>query len=147
MFDTSALMNDLRKRVELNRQLGRYPVGLEEQLEADFRAIMEVVHGTEDFDGFRSVELEAIKTELIALKSSFSSARTRKSGFPIEGQILAVIERCVTIVESAHKEIKQIREEDTRVLRKMNSYVMDRLGMIDVLAQAVVELERKLADK
>lgn len=140
-------MGDLRKRVELNRQLGRYPVGLEEQLEADFKAIMEVVHGTEDFDGFRSGELEALKTELIALKSSISGEKTRKSALLHEGQLLALIERCVSIVEAAHKEIKQIREEDTRVLRKMNSYVMDRLVMIDVLAQAVVELERKVADK
>ena len=140
-------MSDLRKRVELNRQLGRYPVGLEEQLEADFRAIMEVVHGTDDLDGFRSGELEALKTELYELKSAISDGVRRKAELPHESQLLSLVERCVAVIEAAHKEIKQIREEDTRVLRKMNSFVLDRLVMIDVLAQAVVELERKLADK
>ena len=147
MFDTSALMSDLRKRVELNRQLGLYPVGLEEQLEADFKAIMEVVHGTEDFEGFRSGELDALKADIETLKVSISVGQSRKSRVLSENQLLGIIERCIAVIEASHKEIKQIREEDTRVLRKMNSFVLDRLVMIDVLAQAVIELERKLADK
>jgi hypothetical protein len=42
-----SIQEELQRRVLENRQLGKYPVGLEEQLEADFKAIMEVVHGRE----------------------------------------------------------------------------------------------------
>ena len=147
MSSGESIQEELLRRVEENRQLGRYPVGLEEQLEADFRAIMEVVHGTDDLDGFRIGELSALKIDLESLKTEISSKVTRKMNEHHWGLMIHVLERTISVVESVHKEVAQIREEDSRVLRKMNSFVLDRLVMIDVLAQAVVELERKIAEK
>jgi len=147
MFDTSALITDLLKRVDKNRQLGRYPVGLEEQLEADFRAIMEVVHGTDDLDGFRSGELTSLKADLESLRAGISHKRARIADEHQWEKVIQVLDRTLTIVESVHKEITQIREEDSRVLRKMNSFILDRLVVIDVLAQAIVDLERKISEK
>lgn len=143
----NSVQEELQRRVAENRQLGRYPLGLEEQLEADFKAIMEVVHGSEDFEGFRTGELASLRDDLKTLKESLSTMRSRKPRAQIEDQLIELMERCVLVIETAHKEIAQIREEDTRVLRKMNSFILDRLVMVDVLAQAVVELERKLNDK
>jgi hypothetical protein len=44
-------------------------------------------------------------------------------------------------------EVRKIREEDTRILRKINHTILDRLVMVDVLAQAVVDLERRFEEK
>ena len=44
MVDLNAVISDLKKRVERGRAEGRYPPGLEQQLDAEFAAILEVVH-------------------------------------------------------------------------------------------------------
>jgi hypothetical protein len=48
MMNNDVVLRELAKRVELRRQEGRYPLGLEQQLSAEFDAILSVVHRGDD---------------------------------------------------------------------------------------------------
>jgi hypothetical protein len=52
-----------------------------------------------------------------------------------------LIEEALILVE---KQLTQQRETDSRVMKQLEHAVMDRILMVDVLAEAVLELERKV---
>lgn len=137
--DPKDVLDELRRRVGENRQLGRYPVGLEEQLEADFKAIMDVVHGRQgsvpDWGGI----LHQLESQLEGMRSAGKKADPRDT--------LELLDGMIAVVRGVHDEVQMIREEDSRVLRKLNHLIMDRLVMVDVLAQAVVEIETTLRNQ
>lgn len=137
--DPNEVLGELRRRVNENRELGRYPLGLEEQLEADFKAILEVVHGRQGSVPDWESSLSQLEKQLTEIKSS-----VKKSD---PGELLRLLDGILAMVRGINDEVRMIREEDTRVLRKLNHFVMDRLVMVDVLAQAVVEIEAKLRNQ
>lgn len=160
MIPDNSIQEELQRRVAEYRQLGKYPVGLEEQLEADFKAIMEVVHGREGqlFIGEPEVEhlgqmITALHDRIDLMRNSSQVSRLSKKDAGA-GELVDLAEltcealgKCMILVQSMEAEIRKIREEDTRVLRKLNHTILDRLVMVDVLAHAVVEIERRLSEK
>lgn len=160
MNPENSIQEELQRRVAENRQLGKYPLGLEQQLEADFKSIMEVVHGREGQLFIGEPEVEHLGQMIEVLQDRISSLREDRRVKKLSKKDLGAsalidlaeltseaLEKCMVLVQSMEAEIRKIREEDTRVLRKINHTVLDRLVMVDVLAQAVVDLERQLSEK
>lgn len=138
--DMHEVLAELRERVAKNREVGLYPLGLEQQLEADFKSIMEVVHG-------RQGAMFDVSNRLDALDNLVENFRNEDGEALSEQRSAVILGEVVQLLRSLHEEIVTIREEDTRVLRKMNHMIMNRLVMVDVLAQAIVEIESKLRNQ
>ena len=160
MIPENSIQEELQRRVAENRQLGKYPIGLEEQLEADFKAIMEVVHGREGqlFIGEPEVKhlgqmIEALQDRIDELRRDNQISKSLKKDVGASALVdlaeltCEALGKCMVLVQSMEAEVRKIREEDTRVLRKLNHTILDRLVMVDVLAHAVVEIERRLSEK
>ena len=152
MVNNEVVLKELAKRVELRRQEGRYPIGLEQQLSAEFDAILSVVHRgddtiseirritrklSEDLGGSNS----GLDTQSRVPGITFVHKLIRKLSLRHSRRALQLIEEVVVLVE---KQLTQQRETDSRVMKQLEHAVMDRILMVDVLAEAVLELERKV---
>ena len=152
MVNNEAVLKELAKRVELRRQEGRYPIGLEQQLSAEFEAILSVVHRgddtiseihrvsrllTDDLNGLNSIHDTKSRIPGIV----FVHRILRRLSLRHTRRALVLIEEIVALIE---KQLTQQRETDSRVMKQLEHVVMDRILMVDVLAEAVLELERKV---
>ena len=152
MVNNEAVLRELAKRVELRRQEGRYPIGLEQQLSAEFEAILSVVHRgddtiseihrvsrllTDDLNGLNSIHDTKSRIPGIV----FVHRILRRLSLRHTRRALVLIDEIVALIE---KQLTQQRETDSRVMKQLEHVVMDRILMVDVLAEAVLELERKV---
>lgn len=129
MTNNEELLKELARRVHLRRQEGRYPAGLEQQLSAEFDAIIAVVHrGDDTVDDFDTV-IKALEEVVNSKEDSLS-----------DGQLKLIVQALRLI----QKQLLQQKETDARVMKQLEHAVMDRILMVDVLAEAVLELERKV---
>lgn len=158
MTTSEEVLDELRRRVEIRRQEGKYPPGLEQQLEAEFVAILEVVHRGKD-------EVEHIAHEITRLRDEINSLNgvvTAQSRIPggslfhrfvgkivgrqtrgLAQQTQEALRRQLDLLELFQKQFRVQRDADTRVLHQLEGAIRDRLMMIDALTEAVLELERK----
>lgn len=160
MLSSEDVIAILQERVHLRRQEGKYPPGLEEQLEAEFKSIMEVVHRGDDVLGTVEHLLTNCRTELAKLTEPVSS-RSRIPGLALIHWVISkIVGRQTTAITSRVRSTLETQQEvlelllrqleiqqgtDVRVLNQLSHAMLDRLMMIDVLAQSVIELERKVA--
>lgn len=160
MTTSAEIIEELERRVAQRRQEGKYPVGLEQQLEAEFKAIMDVVHRGNDVLGDVRQLLDRCREELASLEKPVS-AKSRVPGFglihwiigKLVGRQTAAITLRVRVTLETQQEVlelllKQLEIQqgtDVRVLNQLSHAMQDRLMMIDALAQSVIELERKVA--
>lgn len=160
MVSSEKVIEALQERVHQRRQEGKYPPGLEQQLEAEFKAIMDVVHRGDDVLGTVEQLLNTCRQELAVLTTPVSS----KSRIPglfvlhwiigklVGRQTAAVTARVRTTMEAQQQVLELLLRQlqiqqgtDVRVLNQLSHAMLDRLMMIDVLAQSVVELEQKVS--
>ena len=128
-MDTEKILAEINKRVAQRRQEGRYPAGMEQQLSAEFDAIIAVVHrGDDTVDDFDTV-IKSLE-EIVNNKEDSQS----------DGQ-LELIAQALRLIQ---RQLLQQKETDARVMKQLEHAVMDRILMVDVLAEAVLELERKV---
>ena len=151
MVDNEKILKELAKRVDLRRQEGRYPVGLEQQLSAEFDAILSVVHRGDDTISQIHFAISQLAEDLGGQNGGVDT-QSRVPGISIVHKLfrklslrhtrraLRLIEETLTLIE---KQLLQQRETDSRVMKQLEHVVMDRILMVDVLAEAVLELERK----
>ena len=160
MTTSNEIIDELERRVAQRRQEGKYPIGLEQQLEAEFKAIMDVVHRGTDVLGDVQQLLERCRTELLNLETPIS-AKSRIPGFglvhlvigklvgrqtaEISSRVRATLETQQEVLELLLKQLEIQQGTDVRVLNQLSHAMQDRLMMIDALAQSVIELERKVA--
>jgi hypothetical protein len=160
MATSQEIIDELRRRVAQRRQEGKYPVGLEQQLEAEFKKIMDVVHRGTDVLGDVEQLLEQCRSELVNLQRPVST-KSRFPGFGlvhwvigklIGRQIVGISSRVQTTLETQQKVLELLYKQleiqqgtDVRVLNQLSHAMQDRLMMVDVLAQSVIELERKVS--
>jgi hypothetical protein len=158
MVTSEDVIATLKERVDKRRQEGKYPIGLEQQLEAEFKNIMDVVHRGTDVLGDVKRLLEQCRSELINLQRPVS-AKSRFPGFGvvhwiigklvgrqivgISSRVRATLETQQEVLELLLKQLEIQQGTDVRVLNQLSHAMQDRLMMIDVLAQSVIELERK----
>ena len=158
MTTSEEVLEELKRRVTVRRQEGKYPPGLEDQLEAEFAAILEVVHRGEDEVGHIAHVISEVRAEVSALNgivtpqsripggSLFHRLIGRVVARQTQGvaqQTQAALLRQLEIVELLQKQLRMQRDADVRVLHQLETAMRDRLMMIDALAEAVLELERK----
>jgi hypothetical protein len=160
MTTSKEIIDELERRVAQRRQEGKYPVGLEQQLEAEFKAIMDVVHRGSDVLGDVQHLLNRCREELASLQNPVS-AKSRLPGFgaihwivgklvgrqtsAITLRVQATLETQQDVLELLLKQLEIQQGTDVRVLNQLSHAMQDRLMMIDALAQSVIELERKVA--
>lgn len=160
MSNSNDVIAELERRVAARRQEGKYPLGLEDQLEAEFRAILEVVHRGDDVLGEAEQLLIACREEIAKLDGRVSM-RSRIPGFGIIHLIIAKIvgrqtsgvalqvrqtlEKQQHILELLLRQLEIQKGTDVRVLNQLSHAMQDRIMMIDVLAQSIIELERKMS--
>lgn len=153
------VLDTLRSRVAQRRQEGKYPPGLEQQLQAEFAAILEVVHRGEDEVDHIGHVLRQVRIEAESLhnRPSFQSripggALVHKLIWRLLGrhiqaaseQTYVAVGRQIDLLELVHEQLRIQRDADLRVLNQLEYAIRDRLMMIDVLAEAIVEIERKI---
>lgn len=153
------LQNELKLRVLRKRQSGDYPIGLEQQLEAEFRAILEVTHrGTHDLTHLRSTLADL--NSLIPKIRTAGEASSRVPGGSIVHRMfrrllrrhttatIQDLKKILTRIDEAfvelNKAIEAQRRHDERILNDVLGGVLDRLAVVDSLALVVPELERRL---
>jgi hypothetical protein len=152
MANNEVVLRELAKRVELRRQEGRYPIGLEQQLSAEFDAILSVVHRGDDTISRIHFTLSQLAEDLGGQNGGVDT-QSRLPGVSIVHKLfrklslrhtrraLRLIEESLSLIE---QQLLQQRETDSRVMKQLEHVVMDRILMVDVLAEAVLELERKV---
>jgi len=156
------VLQELEARVARRRIEGKYPPGLERQLEAEFVAILEVVHRGDDSIGAIFQILAELREETRTLTGGFSSHSripggsivhrliARVFGRPtriVAQQVQSVLSRQLDLVEMMGNQFRIQRDADTRVLNQLEIAMRDRLMMVDALAEAILELERRMASK
>lgn len=160
-MNSAEVVAELQRRVAERRLAGKYPVGLEQQLSAEFDAIMSVVHrGGDSIDEIDEAinrlegEVERINglidpSSRIPGGSLYHRAIGRFAGRHTRGvatQVREAMRTEIQVLRIVKRQLQQQRDTDARVLNQVTHLMMDRLMMIDVLAEAVVELERKSRD-
>lgn len=135
-------------------------MGLEQQLEAEFKAIMDVVHrGNNVLDDVNSLLQHSER--LVAQLNAPVSNHSRIPGFGLVHKLIGklvgrqtsqvalrvqeTLDVQQSIIEMLAKQLEIQQGTDVRVLNQLSHAMQDRLMMIDVLAESIVELERKVA--
>lgn len=158
MNETNSIVQELQQRVAAARTDGRYPVGLEAQLEADFKAIMDVVHQSGDSVDQIRHELHLLRVQVDNL-NGLISPKSRIPGVSLYHRVIGrlvghhtrgvahqaqdSLRQATAVLETIASLLEAQQLEDRRILRELNHALRDRLVMIDVLAEAVIELESK----
>ena len=156
---TEGLLAELQVRVQRQRELGEYPLGLEAQLEEEFKNILETTHR-----GHRSINhLEARMHMLRESISHIHGMGGVKSRIPAGSLFHRIIRRLVRrhisqlaretrealsrvefVLEEFETLIKQQQSQDERLLNQTLSGVLDKLAVVDTLSEIVVELESRV---
>ena len=159
MTTSEEVLAELRKRVQARRQEGKYPPDLERQLEAEFAAILEVVHRGEDEVDHIAHLINELRIEILSLNGLISpqsripgaSVIHRGIGKLVSRQTRGVaqqtqhaLQRQLDLLDLVQKQLRAQRDADVRVLHQLETAMRDRLMMVDALAESVLELERKL---
>ena len=159
MTTTQQLLDEIKRRVAERRQSGQYPPGLEEQLDAEFKAILEVVHrGSDTIAEIDTVlnrlrgQLEDLDREPSIRSRTFVGRLVHRMSVRIFGRavretrqtVRSVLLLNVQALELMRLQLVQQRGDDARILNKIEHAVMDRILMVDVLTEAVLELESKV---
>jgi hypothetical protein len=141
------------------RQNGDYPVGLERQLEAEFRAILEITHrGTHDLAKMQSSlsELHMLipKLQVVGDASSKMPGGSivhrvfrrllRRHTTAMAEDLKQIFARIDSVLTEMSRAVEAQRRHDERLLNDVLGGVLDRLAVIDSLALVVPQLERRL---
>lgn len=149
----------LQDRVAERRAAGDYPVGLEAELEAEFKAILEMTHRGKD----HIAALDAGLVRLRDLNSKVTGRTPVRSRIPggklfhrmterlarrqvqgLANQVRGAQDETLRLLEQVVRQLEEQRLSDERLMNKMANSIMDRIAVIDQLAVAVVEIERQL---
>lgn len=160
MVSSEKVIEALQERVLQRRQEGKYPPGLEQQLEAEFKAIMDVVHRGDDVLGTVEHLLNNCRQELAVITTPIPS-KSRIPGLfvlhwiigklvgrqtaAVTARVRATLEAQQQVLELLLRQLQIQQGTDVRVLNQLSHAMLDRVMMIDVLAQSVVELEQKVS--
>lgn len=149
-MDAKEVQAEIQRRVAELRAEGRYPLGLEEQLESEFAAIMEVVHGRADLPDDIGKEISLLRATVEQMRSEFARSGAEShsdSDQSVTETAILALERTVRLYEVLIREFEALRREDERIVRRIEHFLRDRIVMVDVLSQAVVELESRLDEQ
>ena len=158
-IDVDEIIADLRSRVDRRRADGDYPLGLEAQLEAEFEAIMQGAHrdGIDTSTLARRVDglfedTQAIGVDVEATSRIPGGALLHGAAGRIiqrhTGQLADATRTVLWDMATAMREVQHLidaqRTADERQLKEVIASVIDRIALLDHVATAIVDLERRV---
>lgn len=158
-INVDELVEELRTRVAQRRASGDYPVGLEEQLEAEFKHIMAAVHRNELNTEELGRRVRAVEKSSGAVETAVESDSRLPGGSTVHKTAARLVTRhtgqlahnvrtlgidIARALHEIHHLIEVQKSADERQLADVVGSLMDRVAVIDHLADAVVDLERRV---
>ena len=157
------IQHQLQQRISARRQAGDYPPGLEEQLEAEFRNILETTyrgtHGLEHLEARMNMLREAVaeirglggpatsRLPLGSMVHRFVRRFVRRHTTALAAETKASFDRVEFVLHEVEYLFKMQRSHDERLLNEVLSSMLDRLATIDALVEAVIRIESNIATR
>lgn len=153
------LVAQLQERVVARRAAGDYPPGLEQQLEAHFTQMLRQLHekhSATEVLGLKIGHVGAVLSRLnvevgnessipgVGAVHGMAGAMIRRHTQHVVGQVGSVGNAIQEALVEVRAVLEQQRHSDDREISMMLSAVMDRLAVVDHLAELVVDFEDRL---
>lgn len=154
------MLAEIREEVARKRAEGRYPLGLEQELEAEFQIILSLTqrgvidrtaeiaklsnairHTTNEITGLTPVHSRIPGMSLV---HRFIRRLVARQTMGLAGQVRAAEEQKVRLLEILAEQSKAHEDTDQRLVASLSKHVLDRIAVIDHLAILVTELEAKI---
>ena len=156
---TESLITELQKRVRERRAAGDYPLGLETQLQEEFKNVLATTHR-----GHRSINhlesrMHMVRESITQIKG-VAGVKSRIPAGSLFHRIIRILvrrhvsqlanetrialKRIESVLEEFETLIKQQQSNDERLLNQTLSGVLDKLAVVDTLSEMVVELESRV---
>ncbi len=154
-----AVVDSLQQRIAERRRSGDYPPGMEEQLEAEFTLIMAAVHRNEVNSNELGRRIRNVEQSVAAVRSDGSTDSRVPGGSTLHATTARLVNRHTGIIADSvralgseiaaalsevHRLVDVQRSADERQLSDVIGAVIDRLAVLDHLADAVVHIEARL---
>ena len=156
---TESLITELQKRVRGRRAAGDYPLGLETQLQEEFKNVLATTHR-----GHRSINhlesrMHMVRESITQIKGvAIVKSRipagslfhrvirilVRRHVSQLANETRIALKRIESVLEEFETLIKQQQSNDERLLNQTLSGVLDKLAVVDTLSEMVVELESRV---
>ena len=158
-IDIENLVTGLQERVAARRQSGDYPLGLEEQLEAEFTIIMAAVHRDEVNTAELGRRVQAVERSAEAIRARGETGSSVPGGSLIHkvagrlvgrhtGQLAETVRTLGGDIAGSLHEIHHLidlqQRADERQLHDVVGSLMDRVAVIDHVADAIARLEARV---
>jgi len=159
VIDVDELVADLRERVARRRVAGDYPPGLERQLEAEFDVILDQMHRHDSGETALADRVGEAGWAAHNVHAGSASSSRIPGGAVLHGavgrlvgrhthELTDSVRRYAVAAQQALVEVERSfraqRRADERELNEVLGAVLDRLAVIDHLAEAVVDIESRL---
>jgi len=156
---TESLIAELQRRVEERRALGDYPVGLEAQLEQEFKNILETTHRGHRSFGHLEARMHNVRESITRIHGMGGVESRIPAGSLFHRIIRRLVRRHISqlaketrealsrvefVLEEFETLIKQQQSQDERLLNQTLSGVLDKLAVVGTLSEIVVELESQV---
>lgn len=158
-IDIDGLIEGLKERVTQRRVSGDYPAGLEEQLEAEFKVIMAAVHRDECGTAELGRRVKQVERSTESVRAHGETSSRVPGGSMVHSATARLVSRhtgeiaesvrglgysVATALHEVHHLLDVQREADERQLHEVVASLLDRLAVLDHLAEAAVQLEQRV---
>ncbi len=159
--DIEQLVEQMQAEVAQRRANGSYPPGLEAQLEAEFETIMAAVHRGELNTSELGRRVKSVEHSLGALGGDISLSSKVPGGAsvhraagrvvgrhtsPLADQVRNLGTDIARALHEVHHLIEVQKAADERQLNDVVAALFDRVAILDHVADAMVNLERRVAE-
>ena len=156
---TEGLITELQKRVRVRRAAGDYPVGLEAQLQEEFRNVLETTHRSHRSINHLETQMQMVRESIMHIQGVGGVGSRVPAGSFFHRVIRRLVrrhvsqlaketrnslERITSVLEEFETLIKEQQSNDKRLLNQTLSGVLDKLAVVDTLSEMVVELESRV---
>ena len=143
------ILAGIQETVARRRAEGVYPIGLENELEAEFKFMLSLTHRGE---AERADALALLLKEALRAADEVSGLAPAKSRIPFVGIFHRVVRRLIArqtrglaAQQRAVNDAVRGREDaDHRMVASLSKHVLDRVAVIDHLYFVVTELETRI---
>ena len=158
-IDVDEVVRELQARVAARRRSGDYPPGMEAQLEAEFEAIMRATHRHETNTAALGDRVRSVAAATDGVRAVAASSSRLPGGSALHASAARLVQRHTGVladsvrtlggeVTAALTEVRRLldaqRSADERQLNDVIASLLDRLAVLDHLADAVVDLEARV---
>ena len=156
---TEGLITELQKRVRERRAAGDYPLGLEAQLQEEFKNVLETTHRGHRSINHLEARMHMVRESITQVKGvavvksripggslfhRFIRRLIRRHVSQLANETRIALKRIESVLEEFETLIKQQQSNDERLLNQTLSGVLDKLAVVDTLSEMVVELESRV---